>query len=308
MSGTEGGTMELTQIRYFIAVAQCENMSRAAAQLHISQPSLSRAISKLETELGCKLLDRHGRHIALNDEGRRFLKGALAMMRELDDATFDVQEMVQAPVARLTVGITGNNALLTEELMGFAQLHPEVRFYLQCNIEAIENIDINRYDMLVYPQGERYKKFTGVELGQSRFMLAVGRRNPLFAQLAQTDRASFKGVHVADLAACDFVFIRHGDEFIEMPYELCLGAAMRPHVKAFTNSQDMHRQIIATGAAVGFVAQGSAQAYLADPEISLVPLLDEGFRVKLMVCFKRDKHLSSMGKELRAYVYEHLGR
>jgi LysR family transcriptional activator of glutamate synthase operon len=300
--------MELTQIKYFVAVAQCENMSRAAGQLHISQPSLSRAISKLEGELGCKLLDRNGRHISLNDEGRRFLKGALSMIRELDDATFDVQEMAQAPVARLTVGITGNNSTLTGILMAFARLHPEVRFHLQCNIEAIENIDINRYDMLVYPQGERYKKFKGVELGTNPFLLAVGKKHPLYDRLARSNDALRAGMHVADLSEHDFVFIRHGDEFIEMPYELCLGAAMHPRVQVFTNSQDMHRQVVAAGDALGFVAQGSAGAYFADPEICLVPLLDKGFQVRLMVCFKRDKHLSSTGKDLREYVLGHIGR
>ena len=298
--------VELTQIKYFIAVAQCENMSRAADQLHISQPSLSRAISKMEGELGCELLERRGRRVFLNDEGKRFLKGALAMMRELDDTTFDVQEMAQAPVSRLPVGITGNNSTLTGMLMDFAQMHPEVRFLLQCNIESVESIDINHYDMLVYPEGERYKKFNGTPIGINPFLLAVGRRHPLFKSLQKKGEGAFADVSILDLEDEDFVFVRQRRDFVEMPYELCQGAAMRPHVKAFTNSQDMHRQIVASGNAIGFVARGSADAYYDDPNICLVPVGDKGFHVRLMVCFKRDKHLSSMGKELRAFVLQRI--
>lgn len=299
--------MELTQIRYFIAVAQCQNMSQAALQLHIAQPSLSKAITKLEAELGFPLFDRHGRRIVLNDEGRRFLKGALAMVRELDDTVFDVREMMQAPVARLTVGITGNNALLTDALMRFAELHPEVRFHLQCNIEEQPNVDINCYDMLVYPKNERYKKFNGDVLCRDPYLLAVAYEHPLYQRIASKPREEFKGVAVDDLVDEEFVFMRYSGDVVETPYELCVGRAIRPRVRVFTNSQDMHRQVIATGRAIGFVAKSSSGSYASDAAICLVPLLDKDFKEDVMVCFKRDKHLSATGKLLRDYMRDLLG-
>lgn len=296
--------MELTQIRYFVAVAQCENMSRAAAQLHISQPSLSKAIAKMESELGCKLFARNGRHISLNDEGRRFLKGALAIIRELDDTSFDLREMTQSPVARLTIGIADDDERMTGCLMEFSRLHPEVRFHLQCNIEALENVDINQFDMLLYPQGEHFKKFSGTAIGKARYYLAASRDHAIvrrFAAHLNHDKTT-QSIDIASLEQEEFVFIRHGRDYTELPYEMCVGGGMHPRVRVFTNSRSMHRQIIALGDAIGFVAEGCTTPYKDDARVCLLPLANEDFCATTMVCFKREKHLSATGKLLQEHV------
>ena len=61
--------MEIRSLRYFLAVAREENMTRAAELLHVTQPTLSRAIHALEEELGKKLFTRHSFHISLTEEG-----------------------------------------------------------------------------------------------------------------------------------------------------------------------------------------------------------------------------------------------
>ena len=65
-----GGEMELRHLRYFIAVAEAENVSRAALKLHVSQPALSRQIRDLEEELGFLLLERSAKSVRLTDAGR----------------------------------------------------------------------------------------------------------------------------------------------------------------------------------------------------------------------------------------------
>ena len=69
--------MELRHLRYFVAVAEMENVSRAATQrLHVAQPSLSRQIRDLEDEVGVPLLERTPRAVRLTDAGRAFLASA----------------------------------------------------------------------------------------------------------------------------------------------------------------------------------------------------------------------------------------
>jgi LysR family hydrogen peroxide-inducible transcriptional activator len=68
--------MELHQLRYFCAVAETGSFSRAAEQSHVSQPSLSQQIMKLEDELGARLFDRLGRSVRLTDLGKTFLPRA----------------------------------------------------------------------------------------------------------------------------------------------------------------------------------------------------------------------------------------
>lgn len=66
--------MELNQLHYFVAVAQCENITKAAKELFITQPALSRVILRLEQELGTPLFDRHSGRVTLNTHGRAFLR------------------------------------------------------------------------------------------------------------------------------------------------------------------------------------------------------------------------------------------
>ena len=78
--------MELRHLRYFIAVAEEENVTRAAARLHISQPPLTRQIHDLEDEIGVALFDRKGKTIRLTRAGGIFLKEARQVLQRVEDA------------------------------------------------------------------------------------------------------------------------------------------------------------------------------------------------------------------------------
>ena len=78
--------VELRHLRYFVAVAETENVSRAALKLHVSQPALSRQIRDLEDEIGFCLLERTAKSVRLTDAGRAFLSDARALLQQADEA------------------------------------------------------------------------------------------------------------------------------------------------------------------------------------------------------------------------------
>src|SRR2546425_11389373 len=96
--------MELHQLRYFCAVADTGSFSRAAEQSHVSQPSLSQQILKLEDELGARLFDRLGRSVRLTEVGKAFLPRARGVLRELEAARGDVVEQKESIGGFLSVG------------------------------------------------------------------------------------------------------------------------------------------------------------------------------------------------------------
>ncbi len=97
--------MELRHLRYFVAVAEAENVLRAATQkLHVSQPAVSRQIRDLEDELGVQLFERTGKAVNLTDAGRVFLREARAVLERTDEAVKNVRAFAQTGETELHVG------------------------------------------------------------------------------------------------------------------------------------------------------------------------------------------------------------
>jgi DNA-binding transcriptional LysR family regulator len=121
--------MELRHLRYFVAVAEEQNVTRAAARLHVSQPPLTRQIHDLEEELGVELFERAGRSIRLTRAGRVFLTGARAALRRVDDAVRAVRATAEGGRDEIHIGYapTPSAALLPAVLRAFRKAAPRVR-------------------------------------------------------------------------------------------------------------------------------------------------------------------------------------
>ena len=96
--------MELRHLRYFVGVAEEENVSRAALKLHVSQPALSRQIRDLEEELGFLLLTRDAKSVRLTEAGRVFLHEARAVLLRAEEAVKTARAVATGGRAELHVG------------------------------------------------------------------------------------------------------------------------------------------------------------------------------------------------------------
>lgn len=125
--------MEMHQLRYVVAVARTGNFSRAAEQCHVSQPSLSQQIQKLEEELGEHLFDRMKRESRLTPHGEAFLRRAVKILDEVDAAKREATDAKQLLRGTLTIGVLPTIApyLLPGVLVAFAGRHPGVEVVVQ---------------------------------------------------------------------------------------------------------------------------------------------------------------------------------
>src|SRR6266850_6633112 len=124
--------MELRHLRYFIGVAETENVSRAALKLHVSQPALSRQIRDLEDELGFLLLERTGRSVRLTESGRTFLIEARAVLQRAEDAVKAARAVAIGGRAELHIGYAPSLTarILPPALRAFQAELPNVRVKL----------------------------------------------------------------------------------------------------------------------------------------------------------------------------------
>src|SRR5674476_1040672 len=96
--------MELRHLRYFVAVAEEENVSRAALKLHISQPGLSLQIRDLEDEIGFSLLERSAKSVRLTDAGKVFLAESRAVLQHAVDAVKTARTVAMGERGEIHVG------------------------------------------------------------------------------------------------------------------------------------------------------------------------------------------------------------
>ena len=122
--------MEIHQLRYFVAVAEEGNFSHAAEREHVSQPSLSQQIQKLEAELNQQLFDRLPRSVVLTEAGRCLLEYARKILTEIADARRCVDALEHDVAGRLSVGAIPSIALyiLPRLIVGFQHRYPNVTF------------------------------------------------------------------------------------------------------------------------------------------------------------------------------------
>jgi LysR family transcriptional regulator, benzoate and cis,cis-muconate-responsive activator of ben and cat genes len=124
--------MELRHLRYFTTVAEEQNITKAAARLHVSQPPLSRQIRDLEEELGVALFERSAKSVKLTEAGRIFLVEALAVLARADQARDAVRAFANQCTGELHVGYAPSLTveLLPHALREFQKTSPGVRVTL----------------------------------------------------------------------------------------------------------------------------------------------------------------------------------
>ena len=165
--------MELRVLRYFLAVAREENITRAAALLHLTQPTLSRQLMQLEEELGVQLFHRSRYHIILTDEGMLLRRRAQELVDLADKTAREFQKDSELR-GELSIGSGDLEAMTTlaELLADFQKQHPRVTCQLYSgNADStkegleggtldlgllLEPVDIGRYDFLRLPGKERW--------------------------------------------------------------------------------------------------------------------------------------------------------
>jgi len=217
--------MELHQLRYFCAVADSGSFSRAAEHSHVSQPSLSQQILKLEAELGARLFDRLGRSVRLTEVGKAFLPRALSVLRELEAARSEVVESKESVSGQVSVGVipTVSPYFLPPVLAAFAKLFPKAAVTVLEEITPVllERLRAGSIDIAVLALPVRGHEFEASPLVTERLFAALPKNHRL---------ARNSSIALRELRKEPFLLLRDGHCFRENAVAACDRARVSPQV------------------------------------------------------------------------------
>lgn len=169
--------MDLRQIRYFVAVANARSFTRAAEQLHIAQPPLSRQIQLLENELGVQLLQRDSRPLQITEAGRVFYEQALQVLHRVEQMKAATIQVGKGEAQRVSIGFVastlyGELPMLTRKLR---QAYPNVDFqFLELTtLQQIAALKAGRIDIGFGRVRSNDRSVSRIVLREERLVLAI---------------------------------------------------------------------------------------------------------------------------------------
>jgi LysR family hydrogen peroxide-inducible transcriptional activator len=224
--------MEMHQLRYFVAVAQAQNFSRAAEACFVSQPSLSQQVAKLERELGRRLLDRLGRRVRLTDAGRQLLDSAQAILTMTEDAKRRLIDDADLAGCRLAVGAIPTIApyLLPAVVKRFKKRYAGVELNVHEDVtrSLMAGVDAGELDLAVLALPVEDERLALEPLWTEALLLALPRGHRLLRK---------KQIVIDDLRA---------DRFLILSEMHCLGE----HVLSYCRAHECQPRIACRSAQI----------------------------------------------------------
>ncbi len=279
--------MELTQLRYFCAVAETQHMTKTAERLHIAQPALTQSIHRLEKELGVALFAARGRGIELTECGRYFYKSLTPVLRTLEDLPRELRAMANVEDNTVHMNMLAASTLLTASVIEYKrqQHHTNFQLFQSSEMETCDlTVSTTTADEKVTADGCR------------TFYCA----EPVYLAVPRNGRYGGRtSIGLAEVAGEEFVCLGGAfRQFRTLCNRFCERAGFSPNVIFESDVPGAVRNLIAAGMGVGFWPEFT-WGVLDTSEVRLLPIHDTDCRRNLVV------RCSGGGREARNY-YEFL--
>lgn len=275
--------MELRHLRYFTAVVQWKGFREASRHLYVAQPSISEAVSDLESELGIKLFSREGRVARLTPEGQIFYEEALKTLTQAEQSIATAQRAAKGEIGRLGIGFIGfaSCSFLPGLLRKYKSRHPRVSLRLEENVPS--GLDI------AFDRGEIDIGFTRPPSAgrSSSYEWRLIFREPLVAALPRSRKVIAKRIRIADLASERFVIFQRSSspEVFDAIVRVCNDNGFSPRLHNELNNMHSVLSTVEAGEGVAIVP-ASARNLRAD-SISFVRLQPDKVRIDFVAVWRK---------------------
>lgn len=244
----EGVTsMELLQLHYFLKVAKLEHMTKAAQELRIAQPALSKTIARLEEDLGVPLFDRKGRNIRLNSFGKVYMKKVEMALMLLEEGRREIEDLAEMERGRVSLATTTHKCF-SDVIGSFISLHPDVKLQITqaSEKEKVQQLRNGEIDFCItFPPIEQVG-IEGLSFLTEKILLAVPHTHRF---------ANRSSIDLSEVADDPFICIKQGNPFRQMTDKFCQKAGFTPNIICEVDEHSAVGHFIRMGIGIAFMPE-----------------------------------------------------
>ncbi|MBW6434134.1 LysR family transcriptional regulator [Actinoplanes hulinensis] len=294
-------TVQLQQLRYFVAVAEFRHFTQAADELGVSQPTLSKQIHTLEMSLGAPLFERIRGGVTLTVAGKTLLPLAQRMIADADAARDAVADIVGLRRGEVRLGATPSlcSSLLPVVLRGYRAEHPGIRLHVTegSSQDLIADLLAHTLDLalIVLPEQGADPALETVEVLRESLVVASVASGPAPTVARQLD--------LTELRHTPMVMFRDGYDIRDVTLQACERAGFTPKFAVEGGEMDAVLAFVEAGLGVALVP---SMVLANRPLLRATPLAPPGMRRTIALAQRRAAILPHAAAALREAVIEHI--
>ncbi|OAJ56946.1 LysR family transcriptional regulator [Paraburkholderia ginsengiterrae] len=293
--------LNLRDIRAFIAVAQTGSFTRAATQLHLSQPALTVQIRRLEETVGMRLFDRNSRHVALTPTGRELLPLLQKSLHDMEHVLIDARALGvgASGTVRIACLPTFAASVLPELVQGLRKAVPRATFHVRDAVASMVNTLVRNEEADIGLTGGQLDDagFEVLHAGIDRLVAVFPKRHAL---------ARRRRITLADLAATPLVLTAPGTSVRAVVDSAFANAHCAPEIACEPTYMMSAVAMVRAGLGVT-ILPASAREVRAEPELVVRAVDDPAFTRPIALIKKRGKTLPPVTETFVAMLIEKLG-
>lgn len=293
--------MDIKHLQYFIEVSKFNSFSRAADHLYITQPTISKMIKNLETELGVLLFDRSRKQLTLTDAGRIILEQAKLIDQAFNNLESELDNLLGLEKGHIRIGLPPIfDAHFFLKIVGsFHELHPGITFQLvEYGSKKIEeDIANNVLDVGVVVLPTNNDIFQSFSFMEEDLKLILHPSHPL---------AEYEEVNLADLANESFIMFNKDFVLHDRIIASCNQAGFNPHIISESSQWSFIQEMVAWRLGVSLLPE-SICGHLTK-EVKPVRVVNPSISWNLALIWGKDQYLSYAAKEWLQFTKERLSK
>ena len=286
--------MDLLKLKYFYTVAKFEHITKAAEELHIVQPAITKSIKLLEKELGVPLLMRVGRNVKLTEYGKAIRDRLDGVFSTIENLGKEIERFKKENESTVKLNVLAASSVVLEAVVKYKEENPDTIFNLIQNKEkAGSDITVTTNEVSTIEISTQKRRII-----EEKIFLAVTK---------DSQYASMESVDLKDLKDENFIYIAGSRPFRQVCDNICAKAGFAPKITFESDSPIAVKNIISAEVGISFWPEFS-WGKVSGKDIKIVPINDKNCKRQIIIELHDNAFMSKHCEKFYNYLINFLNK